>query len=151
MKSVCRPNHSSHLIGRWFHPMNIWIMAVCGPNLIGAKYQSKHTPIVILRKQFCINCLSYTLSRFPFWLPSSAIISFLLLNKPKLSAQFLSLFDKIAPSNFFFLNYKLSQELPAVSSDQFEVLKVLKKMVDGCPRQSVRRWAVGAGQQWDAA
>ena len=46
MKSVCRPNHSSHLIGRWFHPMNIWIMAVCGPNLIGAKYQSKHTPIV---------------------------------------------------------------------------------------------------------
>ena len=47
MKSVCRPNHSSHLIGRWFHPMNIWIMAVCGPNLIGAKYQSKHTPIVM--------------------------------------------------------------------------------------------------------
>ena len=28
---------------------------------------------------------------------------------------------------------------------------MLKKLADGCPRQSVRRWAVGAGQQWDAA
>ena len=81
------------------------------------------------------------------WIPSSVIISFLLLNKPKLSVQFLTLFDKLTPSKFFFLNYKLSQELPAVSSDQFELIKVLKKMVDGCPRQSVRRWAVGAGQQ----
>ena len=57
------------------------------------------------------------------YIPSSAIISFLLLNKPKLSAQFLSLFDKITPSKTIFLNYKLSPELPAVSLDQFELLK----------------------------
>ena len=42
----CLSTKSSNMIGRWFHPMNIWIMAVCDLNLIGAKYQSKHTPIV---------------------------------------------------------------------------------------------------------
>ena len=107
------------------------------------------SPKIFFSKQWQINLTKILAAkkRKAVRVPSSVIISFLLLNKPKLSAQFLSLFDKITPSKFFFLNYKLSQELPAVSSDQFELLKVLKKMVDGCPRQSVRRWAVGAGQQ----
>ena len=57
-------------------------------------------------------------------IPSSDIISFLLLNKPKLSAQFFwSLFDKITPSKKFFPELQIISRITSLlSSDQLELI-----------------------------